>query len=479
MRVLVIEDNRKLASVITRALREQGCAVDVVHDGIDGVWLGTEHDYDTVVLDVGLPDIDGFEVCRRLRAAERWAPIVMLTERDATDDRVTGLDCGADDYVVKPFELDELLARIRALQRRAARPRPTVLTVGDLSLDPATRRVARGETTIDLSATEFTVLEMLMRRPGTWCRAMSSSREGGTSRSTATRTSSPCTSRTSATRSIARSAGHRSKRSAAPAIASWTTAVRSAPLRLRVTAAFTAAMAVLLVAIAGVLHVWLRHELIDEIDTELRLRAARRRHRRPAARRTARDPHADRRRTRRRAARHANHTGRRCGTSVARRPPALHDDRSGGAAGQHAGPRRAGPHAARRRLPRRGRRVDQRPGRRVPRAVAHPRGGRTDRARARRDRRLVRRWIRPAPHRADATSCRRHLVDRHGPAPRRTADPRRARAARDDLERDARPARRRCRTRALTARPRQPRAAHAGHCAEGRARPCARATTIV
>ncbi len=166
MRILVVEDGLKLAGLLRRGLEEEGYAVDVVQTGADAVWAGTENPYDAIVLDVMLPDIDGFTVCRRLREGDRWAPIIMLTARDAVVDRVAGLDAGADDYLTKPFAFSELLARLRALIRRGPGERPAVLLVGDLALDPAAHRVTRGSTAVDLTAREFALLEYLMRRPG-------------------------------------------------------------------------------------------------------------------------------------------------------------------------------------------------------------------------------------------------------------------------------------------------------------------------
>jgi two-component system OmpR family response regulator len=166
MRVLVVEDESRMASLIRRGLLGEGLAADVADSGEDGLWLAGSHDYDAIVLDVMLPGIDGFETCRRLRAAGVWAPVLMLTARDAVEDRVAGLDMGADDYLVKPFAFAELLARLRALARRGAEERPSVLQVGDLTLDPAARRVRRGEEEIQLSAKEFSLLETFMRRPG-------------------------------------------------------------------------------------------------------------------------------------------------------------------------------------------------------------------------------------------------------------------------------------------------------------------------
>ena len=166
MRVLVIEDEAKMASLIRRGLEEEGIAVDVTGRGEDAVWMAGSTEYDAVILDLMLPGLDGFEVCRRLRADEVWTPVLMLTARDAVEDRVTGLDTGADDYLVKPFAFEELLARLRALARRGAGERPAVLEAGDLSLDPATREVRRGDARVALSPKEYALLETLMRRPG-------------------------------------------------------------------------------------------------------------------------------------------------------------------------------------------------------------------------------------------------------------------------------------------------------------------------
>jgi two-component system, OmpR family, response regulator len=166
MRLLIVEDEAKLAALLARGLREEGHIVDVAGVGEDAIWMGRAVEYDVIVLDVMLPGLDGLEVCRQLRAARVWTPVLMLTARDAIEDRVAGLDTGADDYLVKPFSFDELLARMRALARRGARERPPVLTVGDLRLDPAARRVWRGEAELELSAKEFALLEYFMRRPG-------------------------------------------------------------------------------------------------------------------------------------------------------------------------------------------------------------------------------------------------------------------------------------------------------------------------
>ncbi|MGH2691970.1 MAG: response regulator transcription factor [Actinomycetota bacterium] len=166
MRVLVVEDEVKMAGLLKRGLEEEGYAVDTAADGQEAVWLGTENPYDAVVLDVMLPDFDGFEVCKRLRQAGRWSPVLMLTARDAVADRVSGLDAGADDYLTKPFSFAELLARLRALIRRGAQERPPVLRSGDLSLDPSTRRVARGDVPLDLTTKELALLEYFMRHLG-------------------------------------------------------------------------------------------------------------------------------------------------------------------------------------------------------------------------------------------------------------------------------------------------------------------------
>jgi two-component system OmpR family response regulator len=166
MRVLVVEDEPKMASLVKRGLEEEGIAVDVTGRGEDAVWMAGSTEYDAVVLDVMLPGLDGFEVCRRLRADDVWTPVLMLTARDAVEDRVAGLDGGADDYLVKPFSFEELLARLRALARRGAAERPAVLAAGDLRLDPATRRASRGDVEITLSQKEYALLETLMRRPG-------------------------------------------------------------------------------------------------------------------------------------------------------------------------------------------------------------------------------------------------------------------------------------------------------------------------
>jgi len=163
VRVLVVEDEAKMAALVRKALELEGYSVDIAQNGTDAVWLATENEYDTIVLDVMIPEPDGFEVCRRLRADGRWAPILLLTARDSVDDRVVGLDAGADDYLPKPFSFDELYARLRALTRRGAPQRPPVLEVGDLRLDPATHRVSRADRDVDLSPKEFALLDLFMR----------------------------------------------------------------------------------------------------------------------------------------------------------------------------------------------------------------------------------------------------------------------------------------------------------------------------
>jgi two-component system OmpR family response regulator len=166
MRVLVVEDEVKMAALLRRGLSEQGLTVDIAEEGERALLMASSADYDAVVLDVMLPGIDGFETCRRLRREGIWAPVLMLTARGSLEDRVIGLDGGADDYMVKPFAFAELLARLRALVRRGNVERPAVIEVGDLRLDPGTRQVWRGEAEIDLSSKEFTLMETFMRHAG-------------------------------------------------------------------------------------------------------------------------------------------------------------------------------------------------------------------------------------------------------------------------------------------------------------------------
>ncbi len=166
MKVLVVEDELKMASLLSRGFRSNGDAVDIARSGEDAAWMAAAREYDAIVLDVMLPGRNGFETCAALREAGNWTPVLMLTARDSIEDRVRGLDVGADDYLVKPFSFAELLARLRALVRRGGRERPTVLKVGELRLDPATRQVWRGNEEIELTAKEFALLEAFMRRPG-------------------------------------------------------------------------------------------------------------------------------------------------------------------------------------------------------------------------------------------------------------------------------------------------------------------------
>ena len=165
MRVLIVEDEPHMAELIVRGLAKDGMAVDIASTGEEAIEMAGAADYDSIVLDVLLPGIDGFETCRRLRAGAVWSPVIMLTALDSVEDRVTGLDTGADDYLVKPFAFAELLARLRAVARRREPERPSVLEVDDLRLDPASRRVWRGSVEVALSAKEFAILETFMRRP--------------------------------------------------------------------------------------------------------------------------------------------------------------------------------------------------------------------------------------------------------------------------------------------------------------------------
>jgi two-component system, OmpR family, response regulator len=166
MRALVVEDEVKMAALIRRGLVEEGYAADVARTGEEALWMARATPYDAIVLDVMLPGRDGLEVCRSLRESGVWSPILMLTARDGVEDKVSGLDSGADDYLSKPFSFAELLARLRALTRRGPSERPAVLEVGTLRLDPATRQAWRGEAEVDLSAKEFALLETFMRNPG-------------------------------------------------------------------------------------------------------------------------------------------------------------------------------------------------------------------------------------------------------------------------------------------------------------------------
>lgn len=166
MRILVVEDEPKLARLLARGLAEEGHPADVAGTGEEALWMVDSGAYDAIVLDVMLPGLDGFAVCRRLRERKVWTPVLMLTARDALEDRIAGLDTGADDYLLKPFAFGELLARLRALARRGPSERPTELAAGDLRLDPASRRVWRGNDEVELSAREFALLEVFLRHPG-------------------------------------------------------------------------------------------------------------------------------------------------------------------------------------------------------------------------------------------------------------------------------------------------------------------------
>lgn len=167
MRVLIVEDERRMAELLRRGLMADGMTVDVAHEGEEALWRAASTRYDAVVMDVMLPGLDGVETCRRLRREGVWSPVLLLTARDGIDDRVAGLDAGADDYLVKPFAFPELTARLRALARRGRIERPTVLRVADLELDPATQRVTRDGVEIELSQKEYALLYALMREPGT------------------------------------------------------------------------------------------------------------------------------------------------------------------------------------------------------------------------------------------------------------------------------------------------------------------------
>ncbi|KJC63601.1 DNA-binding response regulator, OmpR family, contains REC and winged-helix (wHTH) domain [Agreia bicolorata] len=166
MRVLVVEDEKRLAEGLKRGLEAEGFAVDVASTGTDGLWMATENDYSVILLDIMLPGMSGYRVCERLRAAENWTPVLMLTAKDGEWDQVEALDTGADDYLTKPFSFAILLARMRALIRRGAAERPAVLEAGDIRVDPSTRQVTRGAERIEVTAREFAVLEYLMRRKG-------------------------------------------------------------------------------------------------------------------------------------------------------------------------------------------------------------------------------------------------------------------------------------------------------------------------
>ncbi|ORM31910.1 response regulator transcription factor [Williamsia sp. 1135] len=166
MRVLVVDDEAGLLRAIAAGLEAEGFAVDTATNGTDGLWLAQENDYAVIVLDIMLPGMNGYQICAQLRSAQNWTPVIMLTAKDGDLDQVEALDTGADDYLTKPFSFPVLLARLRALIRRGGGERPTVLTVGDLAIDPAAKRVSRGATAIELTAREFSVLEFLVSKKG-------------------------------------------------------------------------------------------------------------------------------------------------------------------------------------------------------------------------------------------------------------------------------------------------------------------------
>jgi two-component system, OmpR family, response regulator len=166
MRVLVVDDEQRLARSLKIGLEAEGFAVDAVHDGVDGLWMAREHDYDAILLDLMLPGLNGYKVCETLRREGNWTPVLMLTAKDGEWDQVEGLDTGADDYLTKPFSFPVLVARLRAVVRRGARERPTQLEAGDLRLDPAARRAWRGEAELDLTVRELSLLEHLLRHRG-------------------------------------------------------------------------------------------------------------------------------------------------------------------------------------------------------------------------------------------------------------------------------------------------------------------------
>jgi two-component system, OmpR family, response regulator len=166
MRILVVEDDPALSELLRRALSKEGHTVDVSADGTDALWMAGEVAYDAIVLDLMIPGTDGFSVCKALRAREQWTPVLMLTARDGVDDRVRGLDAGADDYLTKPFAMAELFARIRSITRREVAPRPTVLTAAGITIDPASHEVIRNGVRIELSPTEFALLTLFVRNAG-------------------------------------------------------------------------------------------------------------------------------------------------------------------------------------------------------------------------------------------------------------------------------------------------------------------------
>src|SRR5512132_2280133 len=164
MRILLVDDEERFATAVRQGLEAEGLAVDLAHDGNEGLWMARSNDYDAIVLDILLPGLNGYRICAELRDGGNWTPILMLTALDEDLDEAEALDTGADDFLSKPFSFVVLVARLRALLRRGSTPRPTVLTVGSLTLDPASRQCRRGDTTVDLTAREYALLELLMRR---------------------------------------------------------------------------------------------------------------------------------------------------------------------------------------------------------------------------------------------------------------------------------------------------------------------------
>ena len=276
VRVLVVEDDVRMAAAIRRGLRFEGLVVDVAPDGARALQALRASAYDGVVLDVMLPGLDGFETCRRLRAEGIWVPVLMLTARDAVEDRVRGLDDGADDYLTKPFSLAELTARLRALARRGGVERPAVLEVGGLRLDPATREVRRDGVAIELSAREFALLETFMRRPGqvltqdqlleaAWDHRLRASLQRGRGvRALPAREDRPAV----RDRLDRDGAGRR-----LPA-AEGSGAVSRVPLRVRLTAAFAFAMVLVLIGAALFVYLRLKSDLDESVTAALDARAA-------------------------------------------------------------------------------------------------------------------------------------------------------------------------------------------------------------
>ena len=277
VRVLVVEDDVRMAAAIRRGLRFEGLIVDLAAGGEEALRLARATSYDAIVLDVMMPGLDGFETCRRLRADGVWAPVVMLTARDGVEDRVRGLDGGADDYLTKPFSVIELVARLRALARRGPLERPAVLEVGDLRLDPATRRSWRGECEIALSAREFALLETFMRRPGhvlSQLQLLESAWDlGYQQRSNVVevyvRYLREKIDRPFGVRSLetVRGVGYRLRNDDGEAVSRL-------PIRLRLTAAFAGAMVLVLAAAGLFVYLRLRADLDESVDAGLRSRAA-------------------------------------------------------------------------------------------------------------------------------------------------------------------------------------------------------------